>query len=58
MTLISCGDCRHYTESMPTTRFGACAINHWAQTVTPSKGRAMTPNQMFYRYCEKYEVNE
>jgi len=53
---VNCGRCKHYTETLPVTKFGECAVNAWMKSYTPTKGWGMDPTAIFDRNCDKYEA--
>jgi len=53
---MTCGTCRHFTLSMPTTRFGACAANAWQRSWTDGIGFGFSPSPHYERNCDAWEA--
>ena len=52
---MTCGTCRHFTLSMPTTRFGSCAANAWQRSWTDGIGFGFSPSPHYERRCDAWK---
>lgn len=56
LQLAACGSCRHFTLTMPTTRFGICATGAWVSSYVPGTGYYLTPHESIRRECARWEA--
>lgn len=53
---VTCDTCRHFSLTMPTTRFGACAVNASGSSWTAGVGYGFSPAPRYERTCDAWEA--